>query len=110
MTILNDIKNLLAIPSAMVEFDSQILMWINSVLQTQVVQLGVPVTDKPIDSDDEWSALGADDYVALLTTYLYLKIKQAFDPPLPSVIESFNRQIAEAEWRLREKAEGYFDD
>ena len=34
-------------------------------------------------------------------TYMYLKVKLLFDPPLSSsVTESFTRMIAELEWRL----------
>ncbi|WP_347282385.1 antirestriction protein ArdA [uncultured Alistipes sp.] len=38
---------------------------------------------------------------SLVKSYMHLKIKLLFDPPLSSaVIESINRQISEFEWRL----------
>ena len=37
----------------------------------------------------------------LVKSYMYLKVKLLFDPPLGSaVIDVINRQISEFEWRL----------
>lgn len=39
-------------------------------------------------------------------TYVYMKVKLIFDPPLSSaVLESMNRTISELEWRLNVAAD-----
>ena len=39
-------------------------------------------------------------------TYVYLKVKLVFDPPLnSSLMDSFERQIKELEWRLNVEVE-----
>lgn len=78
-------------------------MHINSVFSI-LTQLGVGpekgfmITDKTA----VWSDFISDeDKLQLVKSYIYLKVKLLFDPPLGSaVIESMNRQISEFEWRL----------
>ena len=45
--------------------------------------------------------IGDSNQLQAVKSYMYLKVKLLFDPPLSSsVIESMNRMIAELEWRL----------
>lgn len=81
---------------------------ISSCISIQVfsvlTQLGVgPAEGFRIEDDGaEWSEFLQDDFrLEFVKTYIYLKVRLAFDPPLSSaVIESINRQISELEWRI----------
>lgn len=102
-SILTSIKKLLGISEDYTQFDADIIMHINTVF-LNLTQLGVgPETGFHItDKFDIWEDF-IDDTVQLeaVKSYMYLKVKLLFDPPLSSaVIESTNRMISELEWRL----------
>ena len=103
-SILISIKKLLGIDSEYKHFDADLIMHINSVLSI-LTQLGVgPAGGFSITGDGEkWSDFIPDNpnNFSLVKSYMHLKVKLLFDPPLGSaVIESINRQISEFEWRL----------
>lgn len=102
-SILTSIKKLLGIDEEYTQFDDDIIMHINSVF-LNLTQLGVGPTAGFFIEDDSavWEDFINDDtQLQAVKTYIYLKVKLLFDPPLSSsVIESMNRQIAELEWRL----------
>lgn len=102
-SILTSIKKLLGITEEYEHFDQDIIMHINSVFSV-LTQLGVGPTEGFRIEDDgaEWSEFLQDDFrLEFVKTYIYLKVRLAFDPPLSSaVIESINRQISELEWRI----------
>lgn len=89
-------------------FDTDIIIHINSCFTT-LRQLGVgPKDGYRIDgSDNIWSEFVTDTQMLdSVKTYIYLKVKMVFDPPLnASLIESFNTQIKELEWRLNVSVE-----
>ena len=102
-SILTSIKKLLGVAEDYTEFDEDIMTHINSVF-LNLTQLGVgPEKGFMIeDNTAEWADF-INDSVQLqaVKTYVYLKVKLLFDPPLSSsVTESINRMIAELEWRL----------
>lgn len=89
-------------------FDMDIIININSVLM-QLGQLGIGPTEGFIIQDEYaiWSEflLERKDLIAV-QAYIYLKVKQVFDPPTSSfVLDSVDRQIKELEWRLNVQAE-----
>ena len=102
-SILTSIKKLLGIDEEYTQFDSDIIMHINSVF-LNLTQLGVgPSEGFQIEDDsDAWEDfIGDSSQLQAVKSYVYLKVKLLFDPPLSSsVIESMNRMIAELEWRL----------
>lgn len=102
-SILTSIKKLLGIDEEYTQFDSDIIMHINSVF-LNLTQLGVgPSEGFQIEDDsDTWEDfIGDSNQLQAVKSYIYLKVKLLFDPPLSSsVIESMNRMIAELEWRL----------
>lgn len=104
-SILTSIKKMLGIDEAYTHFDADIIMHINSVLMI-LTQLGVGPEEGFVIEDDTstWINFIPEANAAQLhavKTYIYMKVKLVFDPPLSSaVIESMNRQIAEFEWRL----------
>ena len=102
-SILTSIKKLLGITEEYEHFDQTLIIHINTVLNT-LTQIGVgPEQGFSIDSATQtWSDfLYGDSRLDLIKSYVYLKVKMLFDPPLGSaVIESINRQISELEWRI----------
>ena len=102
-SILTSIKKLLGIDEDYTQFDSDIIMHINSVF-LNLTQLGVgPSEGFQIEDDlDTWEDfIGDSNQLQAVKSYVYLKVKLLFDPPLSSsVIESMNRMITELEWRL----------
>ena len=103
-SILTSIKKLLGIDESYTHFDSDLIMHINSVFSI-LTQLGVgpPNGFSIMGSGEQWNDFIAKERhnLSLVKSYMHLKIKLLFDPPLSSaVIESINKQISEFEWRL----------
>jgi hypothetical protein len=102
-SILASIKKLLGIEADYTQFDSDIVIHINSAF-TNLLQLGVgPSGGFSIVSDEaEWSDFfGTQADIELVKTYIYLKTRLFFDPPQTGyLIEAYNKQILECEWRL----------
>lgn len=103
-SILTSIKKLLGIDESYKHFDSDLVMHINSVLSI-LTQIGVgPAEGFSISGDKEtWADFIKDDpkKFSLVKSYVHLKVKLLFDPPLSSAaIDAINRQISEFEWRL----------
>ena len=107
-SILTSIKKLLGIAEEYTQFDADLIMHINSVFSI-LTQLGVgPSNGFSIEDDsatwDEFILEGQN--VELVKSYIHLKVKLLFDPPLTSaVIEAMNKNIGEFEWRLNVAAE-----
>lgn len=102
-SILTSIKKLLGISEDYTQFDSDLIMHINTVF-LNLTQLGVgPEEGFSIQNEnDAWSDfIDNNAQLQAVKSYMYLKVKLLFDPPLSSsVIESMNRMIAELEFRL----------
>lgn len=108
-SILTSVKKMLGITDDYTHFDSDITIHINSVFMI-LSQLGVgPVNGFTItDKSDTWSDfIPADNKnFEAVKTYVYLKVKLLFDPPLGSaVMEAMKQMINELEWRLNVEAE-----
>lgn len=102
-SILTSIKKLLGITEEYEHFDPDIIMHINSAFMI-LNQLGVgpeegfSIRDKS-STWDEFIPEGSN--LEAVKTYVHLKVKLMFDPPLSStVIEAIKSQINELEWRL----------
>ena len=107
-SILTSIKKLLGITADYTNFDTDIILHINSVFMI-LHQLGVgPIEGFRIEGEDNvWSEF-VDEYDNLdaVKTYVYLKVKMVFDPPLGgAVMESMKQMINELEWRLNVQSE-----
>ena len=102
-SILNSIKKMLGVAEDYTEFDEDIITHINSVF-LNLTQLGVGPEEGFMIEDDTavWEDfINNSIQLQAVKTYVYLKVKLLFDPPLSSsVTESINRMIAELEWRL----------
>ena len=102
-SILTSVKKMLGIAEDYEHFDPELIMHINTALNI-LSQLGVgPEEGYAIESsDDPWTDfIGEGALLEMVKTYVYLKVKLMFDSPAASaVIESYNRQISELEWRI----------
>lgn len=100
--ILTSIKKLLGIYEENTDFDTDILIHINSVI-TILNQLGIgPDEGFTVDEDTTWKDyLDDNKKINSVKSYIYLKVKSIFDPPMSSAIKEANKQmIDELEWRL----------
>lgn len=102
-SILTSIKKLLGIAEEYKHFDTDLIMHINSVFSI-LTQLGVGPSEGFSITDDSavWTDfIQENSKIELVKSYIHLKVKLLFDPPLSSaVIEAINRMISEFEWRL----------
>lgn len=102
-SILTSIKKLLGITKECTDFDSDIIMHINTVFMT-LNQLGVgPERGFRIEDDmATWKDYMLDaENLDAVKSYIHLKVKLLFDPPLnSSVIQAIQQSISELEWRL----------
>lgn len=108
-SILQSIKKLIGITEDYTAFDLDIIIHINSVFMI-LNQMGVgPIEGFSISDDSAvWSDYLPEDNKNLeaVKTYIYLKVKMVFDPPLSSaVMEATKQMICELEWRLNVEAE-----
>lgn len=107
-SILTSIKKLLGITKEYTNFDTDIIIHINSAFVT-LNQLGVgPEEVFSIEGEsDTWDKFIRDDKkLNSVITYIYLKVKLIFDPPINSSVMEANKQmINELEWRLNVNAE-----
>lgn len=102
-SILTSIKKLLGLSTEQTHFDADIIMHINSVFMV-LTQLGVGPSEG-FSIQDELAIW--EDFIPegqsleLVKTYMYLRVRLLFDPPLSSaVLSSMERTISECEWRL----------
>ena len=102
-SILISIKKLLGIASDYPQFDTDLIIDINSAIAV-LTQIGIgPEEGYAITGETEtWSDfIGTDPRLSYVKSYLHLKVKLLFDPPLTSsVMEADNRILAELEWRM----------
>ena len=103
-SILNSIKKMLGIYPTVAEFDSELMLHINSVLAS-LIQMGVGPADTGYvitSSTNTWTEfLSGDKRLESVKSYVYLKVRLIFDPPVQSsVIDAFEKQIKELEFRI----------
>lgn len=110
-SILTSIKKLLGITESCTDFDTDIIMHINTIFTT-LNQLGVGTEGFQIeDKDAVWSEFIESDKLAATKSYVYLRVKLLFDPPLNStILEAIKESIRELEWRLNIRVESENDE
>lgn len=103
-SILTSIKKLLGITEEYTHFDTDLIIHINTVFSI-LNHLGVgPAESFSITSKaGKWSDFISDNTkIESVKSYVYMKVKLIFDPPLSSsVVTSMNQLISEMEWRLQ---------
>lgn len=107
-SILVTIKKMLGLEDAYTPFDTDVMIFINAALMN-LTQLGVgPKEGFTIsDYDTKWSDFLTNEVkLGAVKTYVYLKVKMAFDPPTNSfVMDAMKQQAEEIGWRLNVQAE-----
>ena len=107
-SILTSVKKMLGITEEYTIFDADIITHINSVFST-LYQIGVgPKEGFSIESSTAtWSDFVSDESrLKFVKSYVYLKVRMLFDPPLTSsVLTSMENMASEYEWRLLVGAE-----
>jgi hypothetical protein len=108
-SILASIKKILNLHDTYTEFDTDVVLHINSVFPV-LQQLGIgPANGFMIDGREvSWSEyLGDDLNLNNVKTYVALRVRMLFDPPGTSYhINAMEEQIKELEWRLNVHREG----
>ena len=105
--IITDVKQMLGASIYDDSFDVNIVIAINSALAV-LSDIGISEADNvclEIGDTATWDELlkGRTD-IEYIKSYIYLKVKMLFDPPSSSaLLDAYNRQIAEFEWRLNTK-------
>lgn len=108
-SILGSIKKMLGIPSEYHDYDTDIMLNINSVFGI-LFQLAVGPRDKPYAITGEenlWTDFITNPSdLPIVISYMYLRVKLLFDPPSTGVLhQAIERQISEFEWRLNVQGE-----
>lgn len=108
-SILTSIKKLLGITEDYKQFDADIIRHINSVF-ADLAQMGVGPSKGFVIWDDTaiWDDFISDDLLLQsVISYMNLRVKILFDPNSigASTLASYERQIAQWEWRLNVAAE-----
>lgn len=102
-SILDTVKKLLGLDTSYTEFDTDIIIHINSVFSI-LQQLGVGPEEgfKITGSSETWGEYTDDDLeIQDVISYMYMKVKMLFDPPTNSaILNSYKELISELEWRL----------
>lgn len=102
-SILNSVKHVLGILEEYTEFDTDIVMHINSTLMI-LTQLGVgPSEGFMIEGATEtWEDfMGDNPLFAAVKSYIFIKVRILFDPPQSgAVLNAMKEQAAEYEWRI----------
>jgi hypothetical protein len=102
-SILNSTKKILGLAEDYTVFDHDVITHINTAFSI-LTQLGVgPTAGFMIeDAAAEWTDfIGDDPQLNSVKTYVFLKVRQVFDPPGTSyLIAAMEKQIEELEWRL----------
>ena len=107
-SILTSVKKLLGIAEEYTQFDTDIIIHINTIFMA-LQQMGIGPNDgfSITDENDLWTDFMQDSILLnSVKTYMYLRVKLLFDPPLTSsTVDSFNKLISELEFRMNSKAE-----
>lgn len=108
-SILTSIKKMLGIAEDYTQFDMDIIILINNSLNT-LIQLGVGTEGFMISSKKEnWEDFLGDfsKYLGMVQTYVYIKVKLAFDSSNMSgaVLDAHKEMARESEWRIRTQVE-----
>lgn len=102
-SILNSIKKLSGIEEDN-DFDTDLIIYINSVFSTlHSMGVGPAKPYKIENAENSWDEFTEDNTeIEMVKPYVYMKVKLMFDPPTNSfVINSFNEQIKEMEFRMQ---------
>lgn len=102
--ILNSIKTMLGISEMDNYFDPTLIMHINLVFVIlQQMGIGPQKGFSLVSQSETWNDYLDENDAALelVKTYMFMKVKLMFDPPVNSTLSNlYNQNISELEWRL----------
>ena len=102
-SILKTIKQLIGCPDDFEQFDSDLIVHINSAFAT-LTQLGVGPKEgyRITGVDNVWNEFEDDPQkLSLIKDYVYIKTRLLFDPPTTgSLMDSLKEELKEMKWRL----------
>lgn len=101
-SILNTIKKMLGIDADNTDFDTDVIIHINTVFRT-LNQLGIGPNNgyKIYGKENTWDEFIDDLRIEDVKTYMYIKVRLIFDPPQNSfLVNSFEKSAKEYEWRF----------
>lgn len=101
-SILYDVKHQLGLLPENTDFDTTLVIHINTTLSV-LTQLGVgPTTGVQITGPSEgWEILTDDPRLNTVKSYVYLSVRNYFDPPkIGGLISSMERQMRDLEYRM----------
>lgn len=110
-SILNSIKKLIGMDPEYTQYDTDLIVYINSMFAV-LKQVGVGPENGFSISDDSatWDEYlpDYDKNFEFVKTYIQQRVKLVFDPPLTSsVLDAMKETIKELEWRLNIAGETY---
>ena len=109
-SILDSVKKLLGLDSADTSFDTDVTLFVNASFGS-LRQLGVGSNTGFVikDNTTTWSQFIVNlALVGLVKSYIFMKVKLAFDPPATSFgIDAIKSQVQELEWRINSTAEEF---
>lgn len=109
-SILKTIRRMIGPDEDYEHFDTDLIIHINSAF-SRLCQLGVG-PERPFrisGTDEKWCQFMEQGDLEDVKTYIYLYVKNIFDPPSSSsVMNAYKEQLDKLEWLLKEVAEfGY---
>ena len=94
-------------------FDHDILVSINSTFATlfDVCGFGGDTPVRINGPEETWDTIITDPRLEWIKDYVFMKVKIAFDPPSnATLLENYNKQITELEWRIYTVLNDYYPD
>lgn len=106
-SILNTVKKMIGPSAQYEEFDTDLIVYINSIFFT-LYQLNVGPTSPFSIKDDSasWTDFVNDETLNAVKAYVVLKARLYFDPPSnSSIMSAMKAQCDEFEWRMNVEAD-----
>lgn len=101
--ILDSVKKIIGIAQSNEDFDTDLLIHLNSVMFI-LNQMGIVKTNEfGVTKDSKWSDVLTTDQLNLyaVKSWTALKVRMLFDPPTSSILaEALNANLKELEWRI----------
>lgn len=111
-SILEDVRVAVGLSKDTVDFDTDLLMHINSAIgELRQNGVGVPIT--VTDATKTWgdlqdpTRLDENEFFQMVPLFITLSTKIIFDPPPPSTVEYYSANISKILWRLKVAYEEY---
>ena len=100
MSVLADVKAMLGIEWNNYDFDEELKIYINSALST-LEMLGAPTRGTVEDQAVTWPQLLGPANPPEIKPFVYLKVRQLFDPPQNAfLVSALQHQLDELSWRI----------